>query len=378
VLVAGVHCWQGLLGLGAPADRQAPSMKQLLTGQHTVPAQEYPVLQSLLLPQLRRHPVELHLYGAQSVAETPVQRPPPSQLLAGVYVLGEAEQMASGHRCLGSAWPQGTAEQVPGLPVRVQVMHRLPVVPSLHAELQQTPWVQKPLLHWLPAVQAAPFTLRPHERFRHVLGATQSVSTAHAPRQALFRQLKVPQDRLAGVTQAPLPSQVDTGVCAEVPAQTAGLHIVPLSTMAQVPARQAPVVPQVVLSVALHFSCGSRVPSGTAVQVPGLAGRSHVLQASVQAELQQTPCAQNPDAHSLPALHSAPGGFFPHEPLTQRLGGTQSLSLVQPLKQALPLQVYGLHVRAVGGVQRPAGSQVAASVKRSCAQLGGPHLVPTG
>jgi hypothetical protein len=257
-------------------------------------------------------------------------------------------------------------------------MHRLPVVPSLHAELQQTPWVQKPLLHWLPAVQAAPLTLRPHERFTHVLGATQSLSVAQVPRQALLRQVKVPQGTSAGVTQAPLPSQVDTGVCAVVPAQTAGLHIVPLSTMAQAPARHAPVVPQVVLSVALHFSCGSRAPSGTAVHVPGLAARLHALHASVQAELQQTPCAQNPEAHSPPALHSAPGGFLPHELFRQRLGGTQSLSLVQPVKQALPLQVYGLHVRAGVGVQRPAASQVAASVKRSIAQLGGPHLVPTG
>jgi len=50
-------------------------------------------------------------------------------------------------RCFGSAWPLGTAEQVPTFPDTLQLMHRLAVVASLQAESQQTPSVQKPLLH---------------------------------------------------------------------------------------------------------------------------------------------------------------------------------------------------------------------------------------
>ena len=80
------------------------------------------------------------------------------------------------------------------------------------------------------------------------------------------------------------------------------------------------------------------MPLGTAVQRPMLAARSHALQASVQAKLQHTPCAQKPDWHSIAALQSAPLGFFPHEPFTQVLGGTHWESLVQSLKQTIPSQ----------------------------------------
>ena len=51
-------------------------------------------------------------------------------------------------RFLGSAAPEETAVQVPTAPVTLQLRHR-PVVPapSLHAELQHTPSVQKPEAH---------------------------------------------------------------------------------------------------------------------------------------------------------------------------------------------------------------------------------------
>ena len=97
-------------------------------------------------------------------------------------------------------------------------------------------------------------------------------------------------------------------------------------------------VPQVDCAPVLHCSCGSGAPSGTAVQRPSVAERLQALHASVQAELQQMPCAQNPDWHSPAALHSAPLGFFPHDPATQKLPATQSSSLVQLAKQLVPLQ----------------------------------------
>jgi hypothetical protein len=72
--------------------------------------------------------------------------------------------------------------------------------------------------------------------------------------------------------------------------------------------------------------------------------RLQALQASVQAELQHTPCAQKPDWHSPAVLQSAPLGFFPHEPRTQKFPAKQSVSLVQLPKHAFPLQTYGLQV----------------------------------
>jgi hypothetical protein len=117
---------------------------------------------------------------------------------------------------------------------------------------------------------------------------------------------------------------------------------------------------------------------GTTVQKPVVAARLHALQASVQAELQQTPCAQNPDSQSLPELHTAPSSPLPHELLTHVFGGTQSVSLVQLLKQAFPLQMYGLQLRDGGATHCPAWLQVSASVNEPRLQLEDPHLVPTG
>jgi len=211
------------------------------------------------------------------------QRPLPSQLAAGVYALPtqvarrqpvavdqgrhaplplqvpSKEQsplagLLATQRCFGSACPSGTAEQVPTLPVTLQLAHRPPVGVSLQAELQQTPSVQKPLLHCVPVVQVAPLALRPQEWFTQVVGDRQSLSVAQATRQLLLRQVKVPQDTTAGVTQLPMPSQVDAGVRDEMFTQLAALQVVPLATYAQVPHQHAPVVPQVALSVTRHFS----------------------------------------------------------------------------------------------------------------------------
>ena len=106
--------------------------------------------------------------------------------------------------------------------------------------------------------------------------------------------MKFPQGTLAGVLQVPLPSQVEAGVAEEVLAQTAALQLTPLSTYAQAPATQFPVVPQVPELVATHLPCGSGALSATAVQAPTDAARLQALQASEQAKLQHTPWAQKP------------------------------------------------------------------------------------
>ncbi len=113
--------------------------------------------------------------------------------------------------------------------------------------------------------------------------------------------------------------------------------VVPLK-YAHAPPWQAPVRPQVELSLDLHFPVRS-APSGTDVHWPTLPTRLHDLQSSVHAELQHTPWAQKPDRHSLAELHWAPLPFLPHEPFTQVAGATHSESWVQLPKQVLPLQV---------------------------------------
>lgn len=64
----------------------------------------------------------------------------------------------------------------------------------------------------------------------------------------------------------------------------------------------------------MQAPAGSRPPEGTAAQVPALPGRLHEKQLAVQFVPQQTPCEQNPDAHSLAFEQIAPLGFLPHEP----------------------------------------------------------------
>jgi len=132
-------------------------------------------------------------------------------------------------RDFGSEPPLSTLEHVPTrlVPVPLQVLHRPPEVASAQAELQQTPSVHNPLWHWVADVHAAPFTFSPQELFTQVSGATQSVSLVQVVLQAPEAHTKLPHDWLAGVEQAPRPSQVEAGVTEDVLAQTAGLQLRP-------------------------------------------------------------------------------------------------------------------------------------------------------
>jgi hypothetical protein len=62
------------------------------------------------------------------------------------------------------------------------------------------------------------------------------------------------------------------------------------------------------------------------------------MHASVQSELQQTPCAQWPDWHSLALLQLPPTGMKPQDPFTQGFPVTHCVSLEHALKQLAPLQ----------------------------------------
>lgn len=100
---------------------------------------------------------------------------------------------------------------------------------------------------------------------------------------------------MAGVLQAPLPSQVEAGVTEDALAQTAALQFTPLSRYAQAPPTQFPVVPQALVVFATHLPCGSGALSATALQVPTFSGRLQAMHPSVQAVSQHTPWAQKPD-----------------------------------------------------------------------------------
>jgi hypothetical protein len=93
--------------------------------------------------------------------------------------------------------------------------------------------------------------------------------------------------------------------------------------------------------------------------MPGSAQDSHVPS---QALSQQTPCAQNFDAHSLASEHEAPRIFGPHELPLHTLGATQLPSAVQAWKQALPLHTYGAQGIWSGGVHWPVALHVEGGV----------------
>lgn len=160
----------------------------------------------------------------------------------------------------------------------------------------------------------------------------------------------------------PVPLHMDTGLTEDADEQVGSMQRAPADHLAQAPAWQRPVVPQVFCTVILQMSCGSMVPSLTVVQTPMLPCRSHATQAPLHAELQQTPWAQWFDLHSLSALQSAPGGLRPQELLAQTLPIVQSLSVVHFERHFEPWQMKGLHVRDDGATHWPWLLQVAGGV----------------
>lgn len=278
-------------------------------------------------PAWQDAPIQPALAGRGLHAPEPLQVPSLEQKLAPAGL--------ATHRPFGSAVPEATGKQLPAMaPGTLQLRHRPVAGSSLHALSQQIPSVQWPLTHSALPVQAVPLGLSPHVLLMQVYGTTQSALETQLDLQVVGPQLKLPQESASGVTQAPAPSQVDGGVSSELVAHSATLQFTPCATKAHSPPLQAPVLPQDAVGVDLHTPWGSGEPSATGLHRPAEAARLHAMQALVQVELQQTPCAQLPDTHSDPVPHSAPSGFRPHEPLlvSQTLGDAHcELSLVQAL-----------------------------------------------
>jgi hypothetical protein len=91
-------------------------------------------------------------------------------------------------------------------------------------------------------------------------------------------------------------------------------------------------------------------------------GSAHDLHALAQPVAQQTPCAQLPDEHSRGSAQNAPFGLRPHELSTHTRPLTHCASVVQAVKQRVPLQANGAQVVASGATQRPLSLQVAGGV----------------
>ncbi len=89
---------------------------------------------------------------------------------------------------------------------------------------------------------------------------------------------------------------------------------------------------------------------------------AHDLHEPVQAVEQQTPCAQNPDRHSLPLEQANPGGPWPHVLLTQLLPAEQFASVVHAEKQREPLHAKGAHMFDEGATHCRAATQVEGGV----------------
>jgi hypothetical protein len=86
----------------------------------------------------------------------------------------------------------------------------------------------------------------------------------------------------------------------------------------------------------VHWFSGS-CPAGTVEQVPPVPVSAHDMQLSAHAVRQQTPCAQKPLLHSLPAVHEAPSGLRPQLDAVQTFPVVHSAEVEQLARQPLPL-----------------------------------------
>jgi hypothetical protein len=349
-----VPCSQKPLAHSAAVVHEAP-----LVRLPQLPAlQTFGATQSVSAPQvIRQAPVAPHLYAPQFVAVEVPHVPAPSQVRAGVNVVPlqvDAAQVVpiaywrqapppsqvpsvpqvpapwSVHWLNGSS-PAATDAQVPTVPVKPHD-RQIP----MQAVAQQTPCSQKPELHSPAAPHVAPIGFLPQLPEMQVFGLVQSALVVQVVRHAAVAlQTYGSQVDSDVVWQVPVPLHVRAGENVD-PVQLAVWHTVPAAYSRQPPApSQVPSVPHVVAPLSMHWFSGS-APTGTNVHVPELPDSAHDRQVPVQLELQQTPCWQRPDAHSVPPVHVTPSGFFVHWPALQMLGATQSASTEHVVRQLVP------------------------------------------
>jgi hypothetical protein len=171
-------------------------------------------------------------------------------------------------------------------------------------------------------------------------GETQSAVTVQVVLQAPVPHMYGLHIVVAGVTHALLVLQVEAGVSVlPVEGQLAAMHWVPDGYFWQAPLPlQRPFVPQVDAPWFVHWVVGvGAVPPGTEVQVPTVPDRLHEVQVPAQALLQQTPCAQKPEAHMAADVQGWPIASLPQLVPVQEAGEVQSVFVEQVVLQALLL-----------------------------------------
>jgi hypothetical protein len=232
--------------------------------------------------------------------------------------------------------PGARGTQVPGAAGSLHDSQAPPQARSQQVPASQVPEVQSPATR-----QALPFGFLPQDPATHVAGATQSAPSRQAVKHWLPLHWKGAQTVEAPGTQAPLPSQADTALRTAI-AQLAGAHSVPAGYRRQPPwPSQVPSLPQEVAFWSAQTARGSGNPRAVLVHMPGAVGIAHERQLPVQASLQQTPSAQNPDRHWLLPVQGAPSSLTPQVPIRQCPPGEQSLSLRQVSRQLAAVQANG-------------------------------------
>lgn len=311
-----------------------------------------------------------HFSDAHSVPEGYLWQPPAPSHVPSVP---QDEACWSMQTPRGSPAPSGTGAQVPS-DVDSAQLRQLPV----QAVAQQTPSAQKLLPHSLFAEQGCPSALGPQLPATQLWPATQSASLAQWLTQALLVQRYGSQFSIPCGRQVPRPSQVPA-VFMRSPLHDGDTQTVSAAYLAQPPRpSQAPVWPQLDLSVAVQTLWGSTTPIAVGQQVPTRPLWLQLTQGPVQATLQQKPSAQNPDAHWVAAVQTAPAGRLPQLPLTHLTFGAQSASDEQVTTQAfvLVLQVNGEQMVACPGVQMPNPSQTRMPPTEAPSQVPGWQTVP--
>jgi hypothetical protein len=267
------------------------------------------------------------------------------------------------HCPAGAVVPAGIGAQLPS-PFTLQAW-QVPQGPLP----QQTPSVQKPLMHWAALAQLCPFGLSAQLLVApdpwQVSGATQSVSAVQLVLHAALEAHTKPPEHAdeVGAAQVPLPVQCETGVNVD-PVQEALPQETLVLAFWQCPApSQAPVLPQGKLALGAHCPCGSVPAAGTLAQLPAVLVRLQAWQVPHCLLLQQTPSVQKfPVRQSVSAVQLWPSRFLLPQRLvigSQMSGAWQSLSVTQaPLQAVVPLQRKGAQLIVVAGWQVPLPSQV--------------------
>jgi len=168
-------------------------------------------------------------------------------------------------------------------------------------------------------------------------------------------------------------------VLRRVPLHDGAMQTVSAAYLAQPPSpSQAPVWPQVDLSVAAQTLWGSAIPMAVGQQVPRRPLWLQLTQGPPQGTLQQNPSAQKFDAHWLAVVQTAPIGFFPQLPFTHLTLDAQSASDEQVKTQALVLlsQLKGAQIVEGPGVQAPLPSQTRMPPTEAPSQVPARQTVP--